>query len=72
LDHGLRRERRAFVQALIQDGELARRGYVDSQGWRESIQNYLDGRGPLLWVYWYGLILEIWLRLRTGRLPPSG
>ncbi len=69
LEYGLQR-RRKFIEALIQDSELARRGYVIDRAWRHAIQKYLDGKTPPYSIYWNGLALEMWLRIRSGRLPP--
>lgn len=69
MEYGLRERRRAFVQALLKDSELARREYVQGPAWQMAIEGYLSGNGILYWTYWYGLVLEIWLRYLTGRLP---
>lgn len=67
---GLRERRRQFLQALLDDSELARRDIVLDRPWRATIQNYLDGKQDLFWLEWRGIILEIWLRVQTNRLPP--
>jgi asparagine synthetase B (glutamine-hydrolysing) len=69
--HGLRRQRRGFVETLLVDSELARRGYVQPDAWRTAILGYLQSDDqPLYWANWRSLTLEMWLRAREGRLPP--
>ncbi len=70
VDYGLRERRRSFVEALLDDSELARRGYVVPDPWQRVIKDYLRGGGGLYSVYWSGLVLEMWLRIQSGRLPP--
>jgi asparagine synthase (glutamine-hydrolysing) len=70
LHFGLRERRRAFVEALLEDSELERRGYVVPGPWKASIRRYLDHGGPPYWAYWSSLTLEMWLRTQAGRLPP--
>lgn len=72
LDYSLRERFRPFVQILLEDSELERRGYVNPTPWRTAVQNYLDGKVTMYWPYWRGLTLEMWLRYHTGRLPPLG
>lgn len=69
-DYGLRERRRTFVEALLQESELARRGYVLPGAWQRAVQDYLRTGGGLYSVHWSSLVLEIWLRIRAGRLPP--
>ena len=70
MDYGLRQRRRAFVESLLKDGELARRNLVVERKWQQSVRDYLDGKGVLYWNFWYGIILETWLRHLSHRLPP--
>ncbi len=70
VDYGLRERRRAFVEALLQNSEIARRGYVLPEPWQRAIQDYLRTGGGLYSVHWSSLVLEIWLRIQAGRLPP--
>ena len=68
LDHGLRERRRAFVERLLVDSELERRGYVLPESWTGAMRRYLQGDGHI--PSWPALTLELWLRAREGRLPP--
>jgi asparagine synthase (glutamine-hydrolysing) len=63
------RHRRPFVEALLADSELERRGYLRPEPWRRAIRVHLDAGGPVTWAAWRSLTLEMWLRLREGRLP---
>jgi asparagine synthase (glutamine-hydrolysing) len=65
---GLREHRRAFVENLLVDSELARRDLVMDKVWRATVQNYLAGKQTITWLEWRGLAMEIWLRVQTGRL----
>jgi asparagine synthase (glutamine-hydrolysing) len=69
LEFGLREGRRRFVEALLQDSELERRGYVVPGRWREAVQRFLQGRTGHSSGLWQSLTLEMWLRVREGRLP---
>lgn len=71
MDYGLR-ARQKFVQALLHDSELARRGIIVEREWQRALQNYFHGTQPLYYVYWHSLVTEIWLRIQTGRLPELG
>jgi asparagine synthase (glutamine-hydrolysing) len=67
--HGLR-QRRTFVEALLADSELGRRGYVHPEAWARAIRAHLDAAdAPLSWAAWRSLTLEMWLRARENRLP---
>jgi len=68
MEYGLR-AREKFLNALVQDSELARRGYIVEQAWRRAIENELRRRQPLYYIYWHSLVTEIWLRIQAGRLP---
>jgi asparagine synthase (glutamine-hydrolysing) len=70
LDHGLRERRRAFVERLLHDSELERRGYVRPESWTAAMRRYLGGEGRI--PSWQAFTLELWLRAREGRLPPLG
>jgi Asparagine synthase len=65
---GLREEHSEFVRALLDDGELARRQLVVPQLWRDGVERYLAGDDEV--PIWRGLAVEMWLRVRSGRLPP--
>ena len=62
-------QRKAFVEALLNDSELERRGYVQPKAWKHSIQSYMKSERTLFWSHWRSLTLEMWLRVQTGRLP---
>jgi asparagine synthase (glutamine-hydrolysing) len=68
MQYGLREARRGFVQRLLVDAEVVRRGYVLERPWRASVERYLAGsdREPI----WQSLSTELWLRHLEGRLPP--
>lgn len=68
MEHGLQM-RTKFIQALVQDSELARRGIIVERVWQRAIQKCLDDKQPLYNVYWNSLVTEIWLRIQSGRLP---
>jgi asparagine synthetase B (glutamine-hydrolysing) len=68
--YGLRHGRRRFVEALLIDSELERRGFVDARRWAGSIRRYLEHpEEPPYWAYWRSLTVEMWLRAKNGRLP---
>jgi asparagine synthetase B (glutamine-hydrolysing) len=67
--HGLR-QRRTFVEALLLDSELERRGYVRPEAWGHAIRSLLDdAEAPVPWAAWRSLTLEMWLRAGEKRLP---
>ena len=67
--YGLR-QRRPFVEALLADSELERRGYVRPEPWARTIRGHLtDPDAPFSWAAWRSLTLEMWLRTRENRLP---
>jgi hypothetical protein len=67
---GLRERRRRFVLELLDNSELSRRGLVSPNAWRDGVRAFLDGDDGLASAAWYSLTLEMWLRVREGRLPP--
>jgi asparagine synthase (glutamine-hydrolysing) len=68
--HGLH-QRRRFLETLLADSELERRGYLRPEVWRREVRADLDSdTGPLSWAVWRSLTLEMWLRVRENRLPP--
>jgi asparagine synthase (glutamine-hydrolysing) len=69
IECGLRRHRRSFVEALLEDSELEQRGYVLPGPWKAAIHGFLEGDNRQFWSHWRALSLEIWLRAQTGRLP---
>lgn len=69
IECGLRQHRRAFIEALLEDSELERRGYVLPEPWKSAIQTFLEGDNRHFWSYWRSLTLETWLRAQVGRLP---
>ena len=69
LHRGLRERRRPFVEALLADSELERRGYVVGPAWREMAQSYLAGDDTLAAQCWISLTAELWLRVLEGRVP---
>jgi asparagine synthase (glutamine-hydrolysing) len=69
LHRGLRERRRSFVEALLTDAELERRGYVVGLAWREMVQRYLAGDDTLAAQCWISLTAELWLRVLEGRVP---
>jgi asparagine synthase (glutamine-hydrolysing) len=69
IEFGLRRNRRAFVEALLEDSELEQRGYILAEPWKAAIQTFLQGDNRHFWSYWRTLSLEMWLRASAGRLP---
>jgi asparagine synthase (glutamine-hydrolysing) len=69
LHRGLRERRRPFVEALLFDSELERRGYVVGPAWREMAQGYLAGDDALAAQCWISLTAELWLRVLEGRVP---
>ena len=69
LHRGLRERRRSFVEALLADSELERRGYVVGPAWREMAQSYLAGDDTLAAQCWLSLTAELWLRVLEGRVP---
>jgi asparagine synthase (glutamine-hydrolysing) len=69
VDHGLRKGRRAFVEALLEDSELERRGYIVASAWKRYVRDYLERGGPPYWALWRTLTAEMWLRHLAGRLP---
>jgi hypothetical protein len=68
LDYGLR-ARKKFVDALVHDSEVGRRGLAVEPVLQHAIERHLETRQHLPNVYWQCLVMEIWLRIRTGRLP---
>jgi asparagine synthase (glutamine-hydrolysing) len=69
IESGLRQHRRVFVEALLEDSELERRGYVLPGPWKSAVQTFLQGDNRGFWSYWHSLTLEMWLRVQVGRLP---
>ena len=65
---GLRGRHGSFVQSLLADSELARHELVVPEAWREGVEQFLAGDDEV--PIWRGIALELWLRLREGRLPP--
>jgi asparagine synthase (glutamine-hydrolysing) len=65
---GLREKHPAFVRALVEDNELERHELVVPEAWRAGVEEYLAGDDEV--PIWRGLTIEMWLRLREGRLPP--
>jgi len=69
LHRGLRERRRRFVEALLVDSELERRGYVVGHAWKRMVEAYLAGADPLATQCWISLTAELWLRGLEGRVP---
>jgi asparagine synthase (glutamine-hydrolysing) len=69
LHRGLRERRRPFVEALLVDAELERRGYAVGPAWRSMVQRYLAGDDTLTAQCWISLTAELWLRSLEGRVP---
>jgi hypothetical protein len=69
IECGLRRHRRAFVEALLENSELEQRGYILPGPWKAAIHTFLRGDNRHFWSYWRTLSLEMWLRAGIGRLP---
>jgi asparagine synthase (glutamine-hydrolysing) len=67
---GLRERRRTFIESLLEDSELERRGYVVPAAWKQYYRDYVQNGGPAYWAFWRTLTTEMWLRRQTGRLPP--
>src|SRR5262249_33861455 len=67
---GLQEGRRAFLELLLEDSELERRGYVLPAPWQRDIRACLRGDRPCLADHWLSLTAEMWLRKQVGRLPP--
>lgn len=70
LRHSVGGPRHAFVAALLDDSELARRGLVLPEPWLRHLRAYVEQNGPPYWAYWRGHQVEMWLRHQGGRLPP--
>jgi asparagine synthase (glutamine-hydrolysing) len=66
---GLCERRRGFVEALLEDSELERRGYVVPGPWKRHLHECLQQRGMAYWALWRTLTAEMWLRHLVGRLP---
>jgi asparagine synthase (glutamine-hydrolysing) len=69
LHRGLRERRRGFVEALVVDSELERRGYVVAPAWKRMVESYLGGADVLATQCWISLTAELWLRGLEGRVP---
>jgi asparagine synthase (glutamine-hydrolysing) len=69
LVHAGLQQRRLFLEGLLQDSELERRGYVIPQIWKQDVKSFLTEKTPPHWAPWRSLTLEMWLRHREGRLP---
>jgi asparagine synthase (glutamine-hydrolysing) len=70
LSHRTLRGRKApLVRELTRTSELAHRGYVLAEPWRQDVERYLAGDDDLHGLVWISLTLEVWLRAHAGRLP---
>lgn len=72
LTAGLRGSYRPFVESLLRSSEIVRQGYVLEQPWEGSVRDFLAGESKPYAAYWRSITLEMWLRHRSGTLPPVG
>jgi asparagine synthase (glutamine-hydrolysing) len=68
-DYGVRNRRRRFIEGLLEDSELARRGYIVAEVWKRDVRAYLERSGPAYWGFWRSFACEMWLRNLAHRLP---
>jgi hypothetical protein len=64
------KQRRLYLEGLLKDSQLERRGYVNPENWKQDVHNFLQQEAPPHWAPWRSLTLEMWLRHREGQLPP--
>jgi asparagine synthase (glutamine-hydrolysing) len=67
MHEGLREHRAPLLRELVRDSELGRREWVSEAPWRAAMERYLAGDDQPLGALWPSIVVELWLRYRTGR-----